>query len=86
MKSFLFFLVLIFLHLSNLKAQELFQDFLIKLPDYKISNSLYNKIELIDSRLDVTDFGMTRVAQPEWEVRVGTSVHIAKEISIWLVH
>src|ERR1700739_2441223 len=44
----------------NLFAQDHTRNFELTLPDSVIHNSLYNSIELLDSRFDTTDFGFVQ--------------------------
>jgi hypothetical protein len=58
-----FFLTLLFLSLSNteLFSQDLTKDFDIISPSYKVQNSLYKKIDFLDSRDDNTQIGIVGV-------------------------
>jgi hypothetical protein len=59
-KLFLALLVLSFSG-TELFSQDITKDFEINLPGYKVQNSLYNKIDFLDSRLDNTQIGIVGV-------------------------
>jgi hypothetical protein len=62
-------------------AQLPLEDFSITVPYVKINNSLYNKIELLDSRIDVTDFGIIQRSESPYPLKVLPTVHLAKQLN-----
>ena len=60
MAKFLSFICFSFL-IGTLSAQNLKKEFVLDLPKLKVQNSLYNSIELIDSRTDTSNFGVVQL-------------------------
>jgi len=58
MKTLFAFLLIILFHSTNIFAQKGIREFRITLPDKKVKNSLYNKIDFIDSRADTSNLGV----------------------------
>jgi hypothetical protein len=67
-------------------AQVLLEDFSIIVPHFKINNSLYNKIELLDSRIDVTDFGIIQRSESPYPLKVLPVVPLAKQLNNIVSH
>jgi len=81
MKELLCFPLFFLLLPVSLIAQEFAAEFSISLPNYKVGNSLYNQIEFIDSRIDVTNFGIIRSSSFPGDLNVFPTVHLSKQLS-----
>ena len=73
-----FFLLVLF---TSVKAQNRTEDYEITLPASKTHNSLYNEIELIDSRYDVTNFGVVQLGAFNRKARVVANVNLSTQLT-----
>lgn len=63
---------------SNISAQNTNNVFEIALPEAKIKNSLYNTLNVLDSRLDTTHFGIVQLGafNRKTEVKISTPIEV----------
>jgi hypothetical protein len=64
----------------TLHAQKRTEDFQLKVPAQKITNSLYNKITILDSRNDTTNFGVVQLGVFNTKARVVPKVPLAIQL------
>jgi hypothetical protein len=80
MKKIIFIgLAMIFANAIN--CQEDVFEFSLPVPDTSISNSYYNKIEFIDSRIDTGSFGYIKTAGNNKKVPVITKISLEEQLS-----
>jgi len=80
MKNTITLLLTLFALTTAVSAQQLVANFSINLPAYKIQNSLYNKIDFIDSRIDVTNLGTVQTNESLLVTPVVPSVHLSTQL------
>ena len=84
MKHKLISLLIICLYSTCSFGQDSFKDFKIQQSQVKISNSLYNKISFIDSRIDTTSLGIVQVGLMNIQAKVVSSIPIALQLNNFL--
>jgi hypothetical protein len=68
---------------SGLKAQKT-TAFELKQPDYKVSNSLYNKISTLDLRPDTTNFGLVQKGMSEKKIMLVSKIPLSQQTQTML--
>lgn len=70
MNRLAFLFALFVLNFGTVAAQKATKDFEIELPEQKVSNSLYNNIEYVDSRYDTSNMGIVQLGAFNKKARV----------------
>ncbi|MPQ47791.1 hypothetical protein GCQ56_12340 [Marinifilum sp. N1E240] len=75
--TFILFLTMSF----NLLGQNSTKDFSITVPENKVSNSLYSKIELLDCRIDTSHLGVVQVGMLNRKAKVIPEVSLSSQLN-----
>ena len=77
----LFLSAVLFFASTALHAQKQIKEFAFTLPEATITNSLYNSIELMDSRHDTSNFGIVQLGAFNRKVQVVAATPLAAPIA-----